>query len=242
MNFLKFGNSRKFLIFLHGWGADKNSFLWLKNYFSDYTKVFVDFAGFGETIEPKTPYHLSDYVNDLKILIENFELNSNEKIEELVLVGHSFGGRVAIKFSFLYQNNYEKFRLCLVDAAGLKPRHGFSYYYKVYKYKIYKKLFPSSKKLLYFGSSDYKVLSLVMKQTFVSIVNEDLTNCARVISAKTLIIWGEKDKETKMYMAKKLKRLIKNSSLEVISGAGHFSFLDKPMTFAIILDSFLKKQ
>ena len=235
MKYLKFGNSKNFIVFLHGWGADKNSFLWLKDYFQNFTTIFVDFAGFGESTEPTKPYTVFDYVNDLKQLLDDFY------IENLVLVGHSFGGRVAIKFSFLFQNNYKSFKLCLVESAGLKPKRGLKYYYKIYKYKFYKKLFPNSKKLSKFGSSDYKALSPVMKATFINVVNEDLACYAKYIIAKTIIIWGDKDKETKIYMAKKLKKLIKNSNLKIIKNAGHFSFLDKPFQFAIILDKFLNK-
>ena len=54
MKFLKFGNSKKFIVFLHGWGADKNSFLWLKNYFLDYEKSSAN-------AEP----HVNDYAKEL---------------------------------------------------------------------------------------------------------------------------------------------------------------------------------
>ena len=133
MKFLKFGNSSKFIVFLHGWGSDKNSFLWLKDNFKDKSLIFVDFDGFGESNEPTKPYFVSDYVKNLKELLDSFQ------IESLVLVGHSCGGRVAIKFSFFYQNDYEIFKLCLVDSAGILPRRGIKYYFHFYRYKFYKK-------------------------------------------------------------------------------------------------------
>lgn len=234
MEYLKFGSSKEFVVFLHGWGADRNSFLWLKNYFEDKSLIFVDFAGFGKSPIPKKSMSVFDYVCELKELLDTFQ------IESLTLVGHSFGGRVAIKYSFLFQNEYENFKLCLVDSAGIKPRRSLKYYYKVYSYKLRKKFCPNSKKLLTAGSKDYVSLCPVMKQTFVRVVNEDLSSYAKFISVKTLIIWGEEDKETKMYMARKLKRLIRNSRLEILKGAGHFSFLDEPEEFVIILDTFLK--
>ncbi|MBQ8424883.1 MAG: alpha/beta hydrolase [Clostridia bacterium] len=234
MKYLKFGDSKKYLVFLHGWGADKNSFLWLKNQYKEYSIIFVDFAGFGETPEPSRPYSVYDYVSELKELLDNFY------IESLVLIGHSFGGRVAIKFSFLFQNDYHYFKLCLVDSAGIKPKRNLSYYYKIYKYKFLKHYFPKSKKLFNYGSSDYKKLSKIMKQTLVKVVNEDLSNYAKFITVKTLIIWGENDKETKLYMAKKLNKLIKNSSLVIIKDTGHFSFIEKPYEFIFNLDMFLR--
>ena len=226
------------IIFLHGWGADKSSFLWLKNYFDDYSLVFVDFPGFGESAEPNKNFYLSDYVNELKDVLDKFD------VKELILVGHSFGGRVAIKFCFLYQNDYKRVRLCLVDSAGILPRRGLGYYFKIYKYKRCKKkalnLRKYQEKLSKFGSNDYKLLSERMKQIFVHIVNEDLSMYAKYINSETLIVWGEKDKDTPIYMAKKLKRLIKNSELKIIENAGHFSFIDNKDEFLILLDTFLK--
>lgn len=79
-----------------------------------------------------------------------------------------------------------------------------------------------------------------MRQTFISIVNEDLTKHARFLRCKTLIVWGNKDRDTKLYMARKFNRLIKDSKLVILKDAGHFCFLEKREDFVIILDSFLK--
>ena len=210
----------------------------MKNYFPDHSLVFVDFAGFGESCEPNKPFFVADYV------IELFDLISKFDVQDLVLVGHSFGGRVAIKFACYFQHEFNKFKLCLVDSAGMKPKRGFLYYLKVKKFKrLKRKAQRNSKlqpKLLKYGSSDYKKLSPLMKQTFVNVVNENLELNAKYIKAQTLIVWGEKDKETKLFMARRLKKLIKNSKLEIIKNAGHFSYLDSPQEFLILLDTFIK--
>lgn len=238
MKYIKIGNSNEFIVFLHGWGADKNSFLWVSSYIKNKSMIFVDFNGFGESPEPEYPYTVFDYAFNLKKILDNY------KIYSLIIVGHSFGGRVAVKFSSLYQFCYENYKLCLVDAAGLIPRRGLFYYYKVYKYKLLKKIAKISKKsenlLSKYGSKDYKQLSTMMKQTFNLIVNEDLSKDAALINVSTFIVWGVLDKETKLYMAKKYNKLIVNSKLFLINDAGHFSFLDKPQEFLIILDTLIK--
>ncbi len=238
MKFIKEGDSKKVIVFLHGWGQDKTAFLWTKNYFNDWCKIYVDFAGFGESTEPDKVFSLTDYVQDLKDLLDNFE------IEKLVLVGHSFGGRVAIKFAFLHQGLFKNFKLCLVDAAGLKPRRSFVKWLKIKRYKSLKKKAEKNAKLRQkldvYGSADYKKLSPKMKQVFVKIVNEDLSQAAKFIKCRTCIVWGKDDKETKLYMARKLFRLIKDSELYIFKNAGHFSYLDKPQEFLIILDTFIK--
>ena len=142
MKFLKFGDSKNVMVFLHGWGADKNSFLWLKDYFVDeWSMIFVDFDGFGDAPDPEEAMFVGDYAKKLKEIIDKFSP------EKLVLVGHSFGGRVSIKFSFLYQNIYEKLALVLVDSAGVLPRRNLLYHWKVFRFKRLKKKALGNKKL-----------------------------------------------------------------------------------------------
>lgn len=239
MFYIKTGSSKKFIVFLHGWGADLNSFFWVDEYFNDrFSMMYVDFPGFGKSDEPETDYYVSDYVKELKNLLNEFD------IEELVLVGHSFGGRVAIKFTFLFQDDYQNLKLCLIDSAGILPRRTIKYYYRVWKYKRCKqktlKNLKFKEKLNKFGSEDYKKLSSRMKKVFVNVVNEDLSCCAKKINVKTILIWGKNDNETKLYMAKKLHKFIKNSELYVFKNAGHFSFLDNKESFLILLDRFVK--
>ena len=239
MHYLKFGTSKKFIVFLHGWGADLNSFLWLKDFLADeYSLLFIDFCGFGNSPEPERPYLVSDYVFELKKLLNNFD------IEELIFIAHSFGGRVAIKFLFYYQFLFKKVALCLVDSAGVLPRRGLRYKLRVLRFKRLKERVKKNPKLKEkldkFGSNDYKVLSPIMKQTLVKVVNEDLTKFVKFLRCKTLIVWGKKDTETKPFMARKLKWLIRNSKLVFLKDVGHFSFLEKKDEFVIILDTFLK--
>ena len=111
--------------------------------------------------------------------------------------------------------------------------------YKRLKMKA-KKNIKYCQKLNKFGSPDYKVLSPIMKKTFINVVNEDLTKFTKFLKCKTLIVWGKKDKETKPYMARKFNKLIQNSNLIFLKNSGHFSFLEKKEDFVIILDTFLK--
>ena len=238
MFYLKFGNFKKVVVFLHGWGSDSSSFLWMKDYFDYCSTMFVDFPAFGKSDEPDQVWTVSDYVRELKKILDNFE------IDELVLVGHSFGGRVAIKFGSFYQSKYKNFKVCLIDSAGILPRRSIFYKIKVAQFKKLKlkaeKGIVVKNKLDSLGSDDYKKLSPLMKETFVNIVNEDLSFDAKTLTCECLIIWGKDDKETKLYMARKLHSFIKKSKLVILKNAGHFSFLDQKEEFLILLDTFIK--
>ena len=101
------------------------------------------------------------------------------------------------------------------------------------------KNFLSKHKLQRFYSKDYLALNDIMKQSFIKIVNEHLDGYLSQIQVPTLIINGSLDKETPLYMAKKLNKNIKNSTLVVVQGAGHFCFIDKPNKFNMEVKEFL---
>lgn len=187
----------------------------------------MDFYGFGETPHPDYALCLDDYVFSIISIINHY------KMKNVILVAHSFGGRVALKIAYKYGYMLEK--MILIDAAGIKPRRNIKYFYRVLRHKILKKLKIKHKS----GSSDYRQLTEIKKKTFINIIKEDLKGILENITLPTLIIWGEKDKETPMYMAKKLNKKIANSGLVILKGVGHYSYIDKPMQAFLAIKSFL---
>ncbi len=220
----------KAVLFLHGYLSCKESFIYQTEVFSKkYRVIAPDMTGFGNSDKMEYPYSLDDYVNEIYSLITSL------KLESYSIVAHSFGVRVAIKLS-LKDKRVDK--LVITGGAGLKPRRSLKYYFKVYSYKVLK-LFLKKDKLKNFGSSDYKKLSPVMKESFIKIVNEHLDGVANKINNQTLILHGELDRETPLYLAKRFNKKIKNSTLKIIKGAGHFAFIDDPNAFNFYLSGFL---
>ena len=156
-------------------------------------------------------------------------------IQNLCILGHSFGGRVAILISVIQKALVDK--LVLVDSAGMKPRRKLSYYFNNIRYRVRKTVGLSTEK---FGSSDYRQLSLNMKRVFTSIVSTHLEEYAAMIKSKTLIVYGKDDKETPLYMAKRLNKLIPNSKLIVFEDCSHFCYLEKPDDFQKIVTNFFE--
>lgn len=237
MFYVTFGQKKNTaIIFLHGWGGSSVSWLGTAKIMANlgFYSVVVDFAGFGKSAEPKTPFGVEDYMNEVVALVKSLNLT------HLYVVGHSFGGRVAIMLTASKKLNVDK--LVVVDSAGVLPRRGLIYKIKVKKYKWLKKKVECGKceaeKLNGYGSSDYVGLSPIMKQTFIKVVNQDLVPYAKKISTETLIVWGKKDKDTPMYMAKKLQKAIAGSSLVVLS-SGHYCYIDNSKDFIDELYAFL---
>lgn len=215
---------------MHGYLSSKESFSYQIKFFSKFRRVIApDLSGFGKSDKLSFAYSLDDYVLEVYSLLSTLNVTSYD------LVAHSFGGRIAIKLASL-DKRLDK--IILTGSAGLKPKRTLKYYIKVYLYKILKKILPPEK-LKNFGSSEYKLLSGYMKDSYVKIVNCHLDNYAKSITNKTLIINGDNDRETPLYMAKKLNKYVKNSSLKIIKNVGHFAFIDDYFTFNLLAKEFL---
>lgn len=227
------------LIFLHGWQSDGAIWFPVINVsdLKDFSIFCVDLPGFGKSQTPETPFGVSDYSDVIEEFIKKMNLRRN------CLVGHSFGGRIAIKLAAARPDLID--RLVLADSAGIRVKtpaisikNVLAKIGKVvFSAPLIKRARPYFYKLI--ASEDYLAASPEMRNILVRVVNEDLTPLFRDIKSKTLIFWGELDKETPIDFAYKMRENIQNARLEILKNAGHFSFLDSPGEFVKILNQFL---
>ncbi len=232
------------VIILHGWGANLQTMLPVSKYLSEKYKVYsIDLPGFGKSSEPSSTYDVTDYA---KVIVKFTEIMN---IQNPTLIGHSFGGRVIIKM--VGELNYKPNKIIFVDSAGIKPKRSIKYYFKVYSYKLAKKIIQltnskeEAEKIITnirknAGSADYKAASDNMKKIFINTVNEDLKCYLPKISVPTLIIWGENDKDTPVEDGKIFEKLIPDSGLVILKDAGHYSYLDKLGDFLVIISKFME--
>ena len=218
---LDYGEGQDVVLLLHGWGGNSASMLGLGNELSLRHRVIIpDLWGWGQSQHPPENFGIYDYAEHIVKLLSQLD------IERVVVIGHSFGGRIGIILSSLYPHLISK--LVLIDSAGLKPRFSLIKHLKVKRYKRLKKQVQCGIKdksvLSKFGSSDYLSLDQDMQKVFVRVVNQHLNSLACDITHPTLIIWGKHDKQTPLYMAKVLHKMIKSSKIILLKG-GHFAYL-----------------
>ncbi|MBE6297742.1 MAG: alpha/beta hydrolase [Bacteroidales bacterium] len=227
---------------LHGWGCTGDIFKQIQSVLvASYRTYSFDFPGFGASGEPADVWGVEEYTR----MVEQFTKENN--IKKPALVGHSFGGRVSI----VYASRNEVSRVVLVDAAGVKPKRPFKYYWKVYTFKALKWLcntfLPKAKAQAIIdrrrkgaGSSDYNNASPMMRAILSKVVNEDLKHLMPKIKAPTLLFWGNMDTATPLSDAKIMEKLIPDAGLVVAHGTGHFSFLENPGLFTAVMKNFFK--
>lgn len=234
------------IVLLHGWGSNIKLFANLIDLLSrKYTVVAMDMPGFGESQEPPSAWCVDDYVN----FVIDFLKDYNTK--QIMLLGHSFGGRVIIKLNSRKDLPFEVTKVILVDSAGILPpksnKKSFrTYYYKAGKAflsnKLVQKIAPDAlenfrKKM---GSADYAAASPLMRQVLVKVVNEDLEPLLPNIKCPTLLVWGVNDTATPLSDGEKMEKLIPDAGLVKLENAGHYSFLEQQFTFNRVMCSFMK--
>jgi pimeloyl-ACP methyl ester carboxylesterase len=237
------GKGENFLI-LHGWNGSSDSWRKIIEILEiKYKVICPDFPGFGKTETPKISWSLSDFVEWLKEFTEKLDL------KEFFLLGHSFGGRVAIKFSISYPEKVKK--LILVSPGGIKQKWGLKEKIAFQLAKVGNAIFSKkpffrfkdgARNLFYrvMRIKDYSRARGIMKETMKKIVEEDLLPELSKIQNKTLIIWGEKDKIIPLKYAFIFKEKIKNSKLEILPKIFHSPHLEDPEKLAEVLISNLK--
>ncbi len=236
------------ILLLHGWGGCINSMAPIWQFLKDRRKVYIlDFPGeSGGSDIPLEPWGVPEYAEMTKKFIEQ------NHIEGCDVIAHSFGGRVTIYLASKYEMLFDK--IILTDAAGVKPKKTLKKTLKQKFFKIgawcLKTFLPKDKKdevLKKYrdkhSSADYKALkSEVMKETFKKVISLDLTPNLKDIKNSTLLIWGEKDIDTPLYMANIMKFNIPDSGIVVIKNAGHYSYLDNQVQYNRVIESFLNSK
>ena len=168
------------------------------------------------------------------------------------MIAHSFGGRVVIKLASEDPHLFGK--IVMTGAAGIRPKRTFSYYRRVYTYKLCKRLvkckpicrlfrvfgLDAEARVQQSGSEEYKVLSPLMRAKFSKVVNEDLTGALPRVKNPTLLLWGTEDADAPLWMGELMERRIPDSGLVKFEGAGHFAYLERCGEFLVIVKHFLE--
>lgn len=230
VNYEQYGEGKDILL-LHGWGQNIAMMKPLGDNFCNRFRITIlDFPGFGESEEPKEKWNIEMYSNMLEDFVKEVG------IKKTIVMGHSFGGRVAIRFSS--RNAIEK--LILFGSPCIRIQEKLPLSVKVLK-KL--KTLPGLNSLgeymkKYIGSRDYKAASPIMRQTLVEVVNEDLSKFAREIEEPTLLIWGEYDTEAPVAEAKELEKIMVDAALILLPGT-HYAYLENLPRVVEILNNFI---
>jgi pimeloyl-ACP methyl ester carboxylesterase len=236
------------VLFLHGWGCDMHLFSGTMDALKDLAMLIaLDFPAHGESEEPPQPWGVGEYAEQVKqLLLEH-------RIDQVDIVAHSFGARVAVWLAANEPGLVGK--MVITGGAGIKKPATETASKRTARYKrlsaaarffmrVPMLKFPMKKAqealIQKYGSADYAKLSEGMRASFVKIVSEDLTPFLSKISAPTLLVWGGNDQETPLWMGETMEREIPDAGMVIFEGRSHFAFLEESARFALIVRQFLR--
>ncbi len=229
------------LLLLHGWGGSSASFAAIARDLQEgFTVVAPDLPGFGLSQLPSAAWGSYDYADLVA------RLSKQIHPPPYYVLGHSFGGRVALAMACAHRDLVTK--LILVNAAGIKiappPRIRL-------KAAVYGSLRRAASCLpsgmadraiealrRLFGSADYRDAG-ARRATLVRLLEDDFRPRLPAIQASTLVIWGARDRDVPLAAARILAQEIPLAELAIIPGAGHFPFVEAPDRFCQLVRGFL---
>lgn len=236
------------VLMLHGWGCRISHFEPIIDQLKrDREVIALDFPAHGESTEPGEVWGVEQFADTVLSLLDQL------KVANCDIIAHSFGGRVAI---WLASHHAERVnRMVLTGCAGLKDVKTPEQQKRSAEYQKKKKILQKLSKLpgmkgvseklqekvrKQYGSADYNALTPGMRQTFSRIVNEDLRPLLPDIKASTLLVFGENDTATPLWMGQTMEKEIPDAGLVVFEGDDHFAYLRQWQRFVTIVKSFLK--
>lgn len=219
----KTGSTPPAVVALHGWmrsGADFTTIL------TGLDAVAVHFPGFGRVDPPPTAWGTPEYADDIVAVLE--------ETGPAVLVGHSFGGRVAVRVAARRPDLVRGLVLSGVPLLRLRPAPAPPLGYRIVRGLARRGLIPQSvleKQREKRGSADYRAVSGVMRDVFVTVVNEDYRDDLAAITAPARFVWGALDDQAPPDAGRAASGLVAGARWRDVPDAGHL--LEGPLASAV---------
>ena len=211
------------MLALHGWGRDRRDF---ERVLDGLDAIAVDLPGFGASPAPTEAVGTSGYAGIVASILDDFD-------EPAVLVGHSFGGRVAVQLALSRPDRVG--RLILLGVPLLRrPQAGRAA--PPLPYRIVRTLAKMGlvgnhrleQARQRYGSADYRAAHGIMRDVLVTVVNESYEAELDRISQPVRLIWGANDADVPVETAQRALKHLARADLMVLEGVGHHVCLEAP--------------
>jgi len=219
------------IIILHGWGHSAALWRPIADRLSHFGVVETwDLPGFGAEPLVSAAWGIADYADWVSKKI-------GESSDEIVLIGHSFGGRVA---SLLASRKLSYLRAIVLIGAPCIYRPSMTIRLKSAIASIVKPIVPASIRRMLITEDLRSAEDSGVGRVFRNAVTNDQTDSLPMISVPTLLLWGENDDAAPVSIAKEIQTLIPGSILSVLPGLGHNVHIDNPMLTYGAIERFLE--
>jgi pimeloyl-ACP methyl ester carboxylesterase len=200
----------------------------------------VDLPGFGASPPPSQPIGAEGYARLILPVLDEFA-------KPPVVIGHSFGGRVAVCLAAAHPDRVGPLLLTgsplLLLAPARKPAFGYRMLRLLHRAGLLgeERMEQIRRRR---GSADYRAASGVMRDILVRVINEDYESELRQIRSRVLLLWGEEDREVPPIVAETALRVMRQAGvaaeLEILPGVGHLVPLEAPESIRRAVEGVLR--
>lgn len=237
---------KKTIIILHGWGLSGDKFAGLAQGLKNlgYQVFSPDLPGFGLTVMLQNHLELADYANFLDKYLRE------KKIKRPIVIGHSFGGKVALKFEQLYPNRLRALILSGTPGFTPVPKQKLMFFIALAKLgKLFFVLPPLTcfqnkvRRWYYYvvGAREFYRAQAPLQQVFKNVVQENLLPAMCAVKIPCLLVWGEGDTMIPVKIAKRMQQVISSATLTIIPSGDHGVPFKQPELFIKSCQDFLNK-
>jgi pimeloyl-ACP methyl ester carboxylesterase len=233
------------LVILHGWGKSSRDYSSIQKLLaSNFHSYALDLPIFGHSSPPPQAWGVNDYA----LLVKDFTQKIG--LKKFSILGHSFGGRIAIRLSSLNPEEIQKLVLTGVPVLRTSRVKRFAFvliaklgrlFFIIPPFSLFKK---PIQKIFYWlvGEQDYDRAEGMKKKIFQKVIEYRGENDLKRIKIPTLIIWGEKDRVTPLSHASYLQKKIRDATLQIVPDCSHKLPYENPQLFCQKITDFWRER
>ena len=253
------------LLLLHGLGCDHTT--WspvIQKLARRFTVIAPDLLGHGHSAKPRADYSLGGYANGMRDLLALLDF------DRVTVVGHSFGGGIAMQFAYQFPQYTERLMLLApggfgrevnpvlraLTLPGAGPALAVAAYPPVLAAARFLGARVQATKLP--GTADVAGALTVLagkhdvaeRDAFLHVLRAVVDWRGQVVTMTdraylalnmpTCVMWGDRDTVLSVKQADIARRLIPGVRLDVVAGAGHFPHEEFPDRFISVLTDFAR--
>ncbi|RMF57502.1 MAG: alpha/beta hydrolase [Calditrichaeota bacterium] len=258
------GSGEKTLVFVHGLGsylpAWKKNIAGLRNQFRC---IALDLPGYGKSSKGVYPFSMSYYAEVVHRFLQELNLTN------VIVVGHSMGGQIAMTLALLYPDEVEKLvliapaglerfsegekkwfmQVMTVDGVRLTPVQQIrkNFYLNFYNFPADAE-FMIRDRIALRGARDFEKYCYAVVKSVEGMLKEPVYDYLEEIQSPTLIIFGENDNLIpNPYLhggrSRDIGRIgdekIPNSTLKLIPNSGHFVHYESAEEVNRVIEEFV---